>query len=50
MEILGDPDEITKIILASGFKDIGEQRIPATITSGQTKTWQSIKDIILKKV
>jgi multidrug efflux pump subunit AcrA (membrane-fusion protein) len=50
MEILGDPDEATKIILASGFKDIGEQRIPATITSGQTKTWQSIKDIIFKRV
>jgi multidrug resistance efflux pump len=46
MKLTGDPKIHADIIFASGFKDQGEQRLPATITTGQTKAWHAIKDII----
>lgn len=47
LDLEGNAKENAEIILASGYRGEGEQRLPANITSGQGKAWQSIHDIIL---
>jgi multidrug resistance efflux pump len=45
----GDSKRNADIILASGYRGEGEQRLPANITTGQDKIWRSISELVLKE-
>jgi multidrug resistance efflux pump len=46
LDLDGNAKENAEIILASGYRGEGEQRLPANIIVGQSKTWRSSGNII----
>lgn len=49
LNLKGNAKRNAEIILASGYRGEGAQRLPANIITGQSMAWQSIRDIIFRK-
>jgi multidrug resistance efflux pump len=49
LDLEGSAKRNAEILLASGYRGEGAQRLPANITTGQGEIWKSISDVFMKK-
>lgn len=46
LDLSGNSKQNADVILASGYRGEGEQRLAASVTTGQSSVWQSIREIV----